>query len=95
MMLGELDKSERVLRPGIRRVRGRPVEQDPDVGDDHLALPFRNDCADCFFDLCDQLLGLLDTQPSSGTKFNSELAGIALREKFRANQSKNNHRYDE
>ena len=94
-MLGELDKNERVLRPGIRRVRGRPVEQDPDVGDDHLALPFRNDCADCFFDLRDQLLGLLDTQPSSGTEFNSELAGIALREKFRANESENNHRYDE
>src|SRR6266571_5830553 len=34
MMLGELDKNERVLRPGVGRVSSRPVEQHAEIRND-------------------------------------------------------------
>ena len=95
MMLGELDKNERVLRPGVGRVSSRPVEQHAEIRNDDLAVLFGNDSPDRFLDLRHKFFRLLDPQSGRGAHLHGELSGIGLREKFRADGFQNKHRQNE
>src|SRR3984957_1243113 len=77
-------------------VDGRPVSEgevvrsfrDPEIVDDEIAFPFRDDLADLVFDLLEDALRGFDARVGRGTDVQLDLAAVDRREEVAANKGK-------